>query len=281
MANYSGALAIEVEDLTVAYREQPVLWDVDLNVPAGVMMAIVGPNGAGKTTLIKSILGLVRSAGRARFNLWPILFCPTASRRLRPPARQRRLGLPHERVRCRNDGAIRRAWLDTPPEVQGAKTGAGGAGKSRDARSRAPTNQPALRRAAAACFSRACALFKMRKSILWTNRFKAWMRQPNARLSRCCKSCAPREKHSLSSTMTCKRSWDYFDWVALLNVRRIASGPVKDVFTEKNLRLTYGGRIAFLSRNGDEPDETEAASHVIGTGEIKNSGTGIGERPTL
>ena len=43
MANYSGALAIEVEDLTVAYREQPVLWDVDLNVPAGVMMAIVGP----------------------------------------------------------------------------------------------------------------------------------------------------------------------------------------------------------------------------------------------
>ncbi len=54
--------AITVNDLTVAYREQPVLWDVDVSVPAGVLMAIVGPNGAGKSTLIKAILGLVRPA---------------------------------------------------------------------------------------------------------------------------------------------------------------------------------------------------------------------------
>ncbi len=50
---------------------------------------------------------------------------------------------------------------------------------------------------------------------------------------------------------------DYFDWVTLLNVRRIASGPVKEVFTEKNLRLTYGGRVAFLNRNMHEHDETQ------------------------
>ena len=57
--------AVEVEDLTIAYREKPVLWDIDLKVPAGVLQAIVGPNGAGKTTLIKSILGLVKpAAGR-------------------------------------------------------------------------------------------------------------------------------------------------------------------------------------------------------------------------
>ena len=29
------AAAIEVNDLTVAYRAKPVLWDVDLSVPAG------------------------------------------------------------------------------------------------------------------------------------------------------------------------------------------------------------------------------------------------------
>src|SRR4051795_3980889 len=59
--------AIEVSDLTVAYREKPVLWDIDLTVPAGVLMAVVGPNGAGKTTLIKAILGLVRPvSGRVR-----------------------------------------------------------------------------------------------------------------------------------------------------------------------------------------------------------------------
>jgi manganese/zinc/iron transport system ATP- binding protein len=40
---------------------------------------------------------------------------------------------------------------------------------------------------------------------------------------------------------------EYFDWVTLLNVRRIASGPVAEVFTEDNLRRTYGGRVAFLA----------------------------------
>jgi manganese/zinc/iron transport system ATP- binding protein len=49
-----------VHDLTVAYREKPVLWDIDLTVPSGVLMAVVGPNGAGKTTLIKAMLGLVK-----------------------------------------------------------------------------------------------------------------------------------------------------------------------------------------------------------------------------
>ncbi len=47
--------AVRVEDLTVAYGAKPVLWDVDLMIPAGRLTAIVGPNGAGKTTLIKAI----------------------------------------------------------------------------------------------------------------------------------------------------------------------------------------------------------------------------------
>jgi manganese/zinc/iron transport system ATP- binding protein len=58
--------AVEVTDLTVAYGEKPVLWDVDLEVPPGVLMAVVGPNGAGKTTLIRTILGMVKpAAGQA------------------------------------------------------------------------------------------------------------------------------------------------------------------------------------------------------------------------
>ncbi len=52
-------IAIQVDDLTVAYKYKPVLWDIDLRIPEGVLMAIVGPNGAGKSTLIKSILGII------------------------------------------------------------------------------------------------------------------------------------------------------------------------------------------------------------------------------
>lgn len=61
--------AIKVEDLTVSYDLKPVLWDVDLNIPSGVLMAIVGPNGAGKSTMIKAILNLIKPvSGTAYFN---------------------------------------------------------------------------------------------------------------------------------------------------------------------------------------------------------------------
>ncbi len=52
-------IAIQIDDLTVAYKYKPVLWDIDLAIPEGVLMAIVGPNGAGKSTLIKSILDII------------------------------------------------------------------------------------------------------------------------------------------------------------------------------------------------------------------------------
>src|SRR6056297_1144171 len=51
--------ALHIEDLTVSYQGKPVLWDIDVNIPPGVMAAIVGPNGAGKSTLLKAVLGLV------------------------------------------------------------------------------------------------------------------------------------------------------------------------------------------------------------------------------
>ena len=56
---------IEIRDLTVAYHTKPVIWDVDLTIPEGKLVAIIGPNGAGKTTLIKAILGLApKTAGK-------------------------------------------------------------------------------------------------------------------------------------------------------------------------------------------------------------------------
>ena len=58
MENYNDT-SVLVHDLTVAYNDKPVLWDIDINVPTGSLYAIVGPNGAGKSTLLKSILGLI------------------------------------------------------------------------------------------------------------------------------------------------------------------------------------------------------------------------------
>ena len=58
---------------------------------------------------------------------------------------------------------------------------------------------------------------------------------------------------------------EYFDWVTLLNVRRIASGPVDTTYTDDNLRLAYGGRVEFLQRQAPaDPapaDDTESGGY--------------------
>lgn len=56
-AENKTAAPLEIHDLTVAYHKRPVLWGIDLEVPAGQLIGVIGPNGAGKSTLIKAAMG--------------------------------------------------------------------------------------------------------------------------------------------------------------------------------------------------------------------------------
>jgi ABC-type multidrug transport system fused ATPase/permease subunit len=47
--------AVDFEHVTFAYREKPVLHDIDVQVPAGQVVAMVGETGAGKTTIARLI----------------------------------------------------------------------------------------------------------------------------------------------------------------------------------------------------------------------------------
>ncbi|MGK3144282.1 L-cystine ABC transporter ATP-binding protein TcyN [Pantoea sp. C2G6] len=47
--------AIEVRKLVKSFNGQRVLHDIDLDVAAGEVVAIIGPSGSGKTTLLRSI----------------------------------------------------------------------------------------------------------------------------------------------------------------------------------------------------------------------------------
>jgi iron complex transport system ATP-binding protein len=53
---------VELEGVTVAYRERQALVDVSLAIAAGERVALIGPNGAGKSTLLLVATGLLRPA---------------------------------------------------------------------------------------------------------------------------------------------------------------------------------------------------------------------------
>ena len=73
------------ELVTVGYGGDPVIRDLTLDVPDGLVTAIVGPNGCGKSTLLRTLARLLKpTSGRVRLDGDPIDAVPTreVSRRL-------------------------------------------------------------------------------------------------------------------------------------------------------------------------------------------------------
>jgi branched-chain amino acid transport system ATP-binding protein len=60
---------LEIRGLSAGYGRARVLFDIDLDVHPGEVVALLGRNGAGKSTTLKAIMRLVTpSSGRVRFD---------------------------------------------------------------------------------------------------------------------------------------------------------------------------------------------------------------------
>ncbi len=258
-------LSIEVTDLTVAYGEKPVLWDVDLSVPDSTLMAIVGPNGAGKTTLIKAILGLI---------------APAAGQVLiygKPYAAQRQMvGYVPQRgsvdwdfptsvldvVMMGRYGAL--GWFKRPGkrERQMALDALDKVGMS----DYAPRQISQLSGGQQQRTFLARALVQDAQIYFMDEPFQGVDATTERAIVILLKQLRAAGKTVIAVHHDLQTVPEYFDWVTLLNVRRIASGPVHEVFTDENLRLTYGGRVAFLERNGNGGgaiDSRASGAHVV------------------
>jgi manganese/zinc/iron transport system ATP- binding protein len=240
--------AVQVEDLTVAYADQPVLWDIDLAVPRGVRMAVVGPNGAGKSTLIKAVMGLVPPvAGEVRL-----------------------FGQTHRTA----DGQIayvpQRATLawDFPADVLDVVS-MGSYGTLGWFRRPGPAQRElafdALYRVGMEEFSRrpigqlsggqqqrvllARSLVQQAPVYMLDEPFQGVDAPTERAIISVLDSLAAEGKTIVVVHHDLQTVAEYFDWVTLLNVRIIASGTVDQVFTEDNLRLTFGGRVGILAQH--------------------------------
>ena len=238
--------AIEVNDLTVAYREQPVLWDVDLEVPQGVLMAIVGPNGAGKTTLIKAILGLVKPvAGRVLVHGRPY----TEQRRLVAYVPQRGTvdwDFPTSVLDVVTMGTYGRlGWL--------RRVGRAERDAALDALDKVGMRELAHRQISQLSGGQQQRVFLARALVqdarvyLMDEPFQGVDAKTERAIVDVLQDLRERGNTVVAVHHALQTVPEYFDHVLLLKVRRIAAGPVSEVFTQENLRATYGGRVPYLT----------------------------------
>lgn len=237
--------AIRVEDMTVAYREKPVLWDVDADVPQGVMEAIVGPNGAGKSTLLKAILGLIpASAGSVS-----IFGGNLADQRQRIAYVPQRSAVDWDFPTTVLDVVImgsygRLGWIKRPGKAERFAAMA--------ALEKVGMHEFASRQISELSGGQQQRVFLARALVQEADLY--FMDEPfqgvDATTEKAIISLL-RELRDAGKTLLVvhhdlQTVEEYFDRVLLLNVRVIASGPVKEVFTQENLRRTYGGRVSFI-----------------------------------
>ena len=53
-------MILETKDLNAGYGDIQILWDINIKIGEGEIVALAGSNGAGKSTLLRSLIGLLK-----------------------------------------------------------------------------------------------------------------------------------------------------------------------------------------------------------------------------
>ena len=240
---------LEFHDVTVAYGRRPVLWNVDLTVPGACLFGIIGPNGAGKSTLLKAALGLVPLAG----------------------GEVRILGAPLEQVRSRVGYVPQRESVDWDFPVTVTDVVLMGT-YARLGWLRRPG--PRERRLAAECLDRvgltdvadrqigrlsggqqqrvflARALAQQADVYFLDEPMAGVDARSQERIFRVLSDLRAEGRLVVIVHHDLRSVAEWFDAVALIDMRLVATGPVAEVLTPENLRRTYAGRLDVLDEIG-------------------------------
>ncbi len=244
-ASHAASFPVCVHGVTVAYDRKPVLWDVDVDIDEAKITGIIGPNGAGKTTLMKSILDLIpRTSG-------------AVSIYGEPYAQQRHL-VAYVPQRETVDWEFPVSALDVV--VMGRYGLLGWCRLPKKADYNAALL--CLEKVGMADFAKrqinqlsggqqqrvflARALAQEAKIFFLDEPFSGVDAATERTIMELLSSMRAEGRtivavhHDLQTVKT------YFDNIIMLNMRLVAEGPTAEVFTEENLKRTYGGRLTLL-----------------------------------
>ncbi|MEG6523942.1 metal ABC transporter ATP-binding protein [Desulfotomaculum sp. 1211_IL3151] len=241
-------IAVKVNDLTVAYHKKPVLWDIDLKIPLGVLMAVVGPNGAGKSTLLKAMLNLVKPlTGRTFF--WGESYQVNRKRIAYVPQRGSvDWDFPTNVLDVVTMGTYGKlGWFKRPRKEEKEK--------AIEALDKVAMLSYSNRQISQLSGGQQQRVFLARALVQDVDLY--FMDEPfqgvDAKTEKAIVKLLEELKnmgktvvvvhHDLQTVM------EYFDWVTFLNTILIDYGPIYKVFTEENLKKTYRSAIDSFYKN--------------------------------
>lgn len=237
---------LEVHDLTVAYHKKPVLYGVDVTVPAGNLIGIIGPNGAGKSTFIKAVMGLIKpSTGWVKVfgksykeNCHRVGYVPQRESvdwdfpvSVMDVVLMGRYG--HLRLAqrpCKADREVARECLEKLKMLPFADRQIGNLSGGQQQR-----------------VFLARALAQESDLYLMDEPFVGVDAATEAAIITLLRELKARGKTLLVVHHDLSSAREYFDMLLLLNMRLVAFGPTSEVFTPEMLQNTYGGRLNILS----------------------------------
>lgn len=241
-----GAPPLEVHDLTAAYHKRPVLYGIDLAVPAGSLTGIIGPNGAGKSTFIKAVLGLLPLSGG-----WVKVFGGSYAENCR------RVGYVPQRESVDWDFPVNVMDVVLMGRYGRLRPG------QRPGREDREIAQECLEQVQMLPFAKrqignlsggqrqrvflARALAQESDLYLMDEPFAGVDAATEAAIITLLRELKARGKTLIVVHHDLSTAREYFDRLILLNMRLVASGPTGEVFTPALLQKTYGGRLTILS----------------------------------
>ena len=256
---HEPGFALHIEDLTVSYQSRPVLWDIDLDVPPGVLAAIVGPNGAGKSTLIKTVLGLVKPAAGHIYIHGRRYQQQRANVAYVPQRNSVDWDFPTTALDVVTMGLYGRlGWLKRPGKAERERALAALAEVGMDAFAGRQISQLSGGQQQRVFLARALV---QEAQVYFMDEPMAGVDATTERvIIDLLKRLRQNGKtvivvhHDLQTVQT------YFDWMVLLNVRILAQGPVDEVYTRANLSAAYGEQFALLHDLGTSKRADAGAS---------------------
>ena len=248
---HESPLPLEIHDLTVSYEDKPVLYGIDLKISDGVLVGIIGPNGAGKSTLIQAIMGMVKPLGG-----WVKIFGQKEKKAYL------RVGYIPQKESV--DWSFPVSVLDVV--LMGRYGHAGWLRRiSKKDRSiayecleKVNMHSFADRQIGKLSGGQQQRVFLARALAQESDLYL--MDEPFAGVDAVTENATIellRELKNKGKTLIVvhhdlSNAKEYFDEIILLNMRLIAHGPVKEVYTKELLQRTYGGRLTVFTEIADQ-----------------------------